>query len=87
MLAEVLSFNVRERATRRAPGEGVTADAELWVFPDAWDDFRHRLAALLVGLHEAAQAPRTPATVHVGATVTAFPLRERAREREKSPGR
>ncbi|WP_329319697.1 ArsR/SmtB family transcription factor [Streptomyces sp. NBC_01262] len=87
MLAEVLSFNVRERAARRAPGEGVTADAELWVFPDAWDDFRHRLAALLVGLHEAAQAPRTPATVHVGATVTAFPLRERAREREKSPGR
>jgi len=69
------------------PGDGVTADAELWVFPDAWDDFRHRLAALLVGLHEAAQAPRTPAAVHVGATVMAFPLRDRATRATESPGR
>jgi predicted ArsR family transcriptional regulator len=85
MLAEVLSVNLRERAARRAPSEGVTTDAELWLSPDAWDDFRHRLAALLVNLHEEARAPRTAGTVHVGATVMAFPLRETVRE--KSPGR
>ncbi|MGW3241403.1 hypothetical protein [Streptomyces sp. NPDC001070] len=47
---------------------------------EVWDDFRHRLAALLVGLHEEAKAPR-PArrAVHVGATVMAFPLHRRAR--------
>ncbi|WP_431946529.1 hypothetical protein [Actinacidiphila sp. bgisy167] len=47
---------------------------------EVWDDFRHRLAALLVGLHEEAKAPR-PAhrTAHVGATVMAFPLQRRFR--------
>lgn len=72
------------------PGEG---DAELWLSPDAWDDFRHRLAARLVTLHEQARAPHTAGTVRagavrMGATVMAFPSlpREREREREKSPG-
>jgi DNA-binding transcriptional ArsR family regulator len=75
LLAEALSFNLRERAARRAPHRaGVTADAELWVDPEAWEDFRHRLAALLVDLHDAARAPRSPGAVHVGATVMAFPL-------------
>jgi predicted ArsR family transcriptional regulator len=88
MMAEVLSLNLRERAVRRAPGEGVTADAELWLSPDAWDDFRHRLAALLVNLHEEARAPRTSGTVHVGATVMAFPLTARAAARTtESSGR
>jgi DNA-binding transcriptional ArsR family regulator len=75
LLAEALSFNLRERATRRAPYRaGVTADAELWVDPEAWEDFRHRLAALLIDLHDAARAPRSPGTVQIGATVMAFPL-------------
>jgi DNA-binding transcriptional ArsR family regulator len=75
LLAEALSLTLRDRAARRAvEREGVTADAELWVSPDAWDDFRHRLAALLVTLHDAARAPHAPDTVHVGATVMAFPL-------------
>ncbi|MFJ5216615.1 hypothetical protein ACIP98_18085 [Streptomyces sp. NPDC088354] len=60
----------------RAPdagGAGHTANAE---DAELWDDFPHRLAALLVGLHEDARAPRrtAPRTVHVGATVMAFPL-------------
>jgi DNA-binding transcriptional ArsR family regulator len=75
LLAEALSFNLRERATRRAPDRaGVTADAELWVDPEAWEDFRHRLAALLIDLHDAARAPGAPGTVRIGATVMAFPL-------------
>ncbi|MEU6342414.1 MULTISPECIES: hypothetical protein [unclassified Streptomyces] len=41
---------------------------------EIWDDFRHRLAALLVGLHEDARAPRVPAPRTAGAVVMAFPL-------------
>jgi len=75
LLAEALSHNMRDRAGRRAPGtEGVTSDAELWVAPEVWEDFRVRLAALVGELHAAAQAPHTPGTVGIGATVMAFPL-------------
>lgn len=61
------------RQQHRAGETGSAGDAEA---AEIWDDFRHRLAALLVGLHEDARAPRTaaPRTVHVGATVMAFPL-------------
>ncbi|MCD0484384.1 helix-turn-helix domain-containing protein [Streptacidiphilus sp. ASG 303] len=77
LLAEALAHNLRERAARRLPGcPGVTTDAELWVAPEVWEDVRGRLAALLDELHDAAQPPHAPGTVRVGATVTAFPLRE-----------
>ena len=77
LLAEALALNLRDRAARRAPdAEGVTSDVELWVTPEVWDGFRHRLAALFGELHDAAQAPHTPGTVGVGATVMAFPLAE-----------
>ncbi|MFD3454143.1 hypothetical protein ACFWVC_18445 [Streptomyces sp. NPDC058691] len=66
------------RQQHRAGDGGPTEHAEHTDAEDAevWDDFRHRLAALLVGLHEDARAPRVPAprTVQVGATVMAFPL-------------
>jgi len=77
LLAEALAHNLRERAARRAPeAEGVTTDAELWVAPEAWTDFRTRLAALLEDLHDAAQAPHTPGTTGIGVTAMVFPLRE-----------
>ena len=77
LLAEALAHNLRERAARRAPdAEGVTTDAELWVAPEAWTDFRTRLAALLEDLHDAAQAPHTPGTTGIGVTAMAFPLRQ-----------
>ncbi|MGI5155571.1 helix-turn-helix domain-containing protein [Microbispora sp. CA-102843] len=66
-----LARSLRERAGRRRAGEeGVTADAELW------HDVRGRILAAIVDLHEGAAAPRTPGTIRVGATVTAFPLTE-----------
>lgn len=53
---------------RPADGSEDAQDAEVW------EDFPHRLAARLVGLHEEARTPRPPSrAVHVGATVTAFP--------------
>ncbi|WP_225845823.1 helix-turn-helix domain-containing protein [Streptomyces sp. HPF1205] len=77
LIAETLSHTMRERAGRRAHGaEGVTSDAELWVAPEVWEDFRRRLAGLFDELHAAARTPHAPGTVGVGATVMAFPLAE-----------
>ncbi|SEO10383.1 ArsR/SmtB family transcription factor [Actinacidiphila rubida] len=77
LLAEALAHTLRERAGRRAhDAEGVTADAELWVSPDAWEDFRGRLAVLLDDLHGAARPPHTPGTTAIGVTAMVFPLRE-----------
>lgn len=76
LLAETLAHTLRERAVRRAPdGEGVTADAELWVDPETWNDVRNRLAALVMELHDAARPPHAPGTIPVGVSVMAFPLR------------
>ncbi|MFG1807261.1 ArsR/SmtB family transcription factor [Streptomyces sp. NPDC049040] len=77
LIAEAMAHNLRDRAGRREPGaEGVTSDAELWVAPEVWTDFRHRLAALFGELHDAARAPHAPGTVGIGATVMVFPLAE-----------
>jgi DNA-binding transcriptional ArsR family regulator len=77
LIAEAMAHNLRDRAGRRAPGApGVTTDAELWVAPEVWTDFRHRLAALFAELHDAAQAPHAPGTVGIGATAMVFPLAE-----------
>lgn len=77
LIAEAMAHNLRERAGRRAPGaEGVTTDAELWVAPEVWSGFRHRLAALFEELHDAAQAPHAPGTVGIGVTAMVLPLAE-----------
>lgn len=86
LLAEALAHNLRARAARRAPdAPGVTSDLELWVEPEVWEDFRHRLAALFDELHEAARAPHAPGTVGIGATVMAFPLAEQESAPEQAP--
>jgi len=77
LLAEALAHNLRDRAGRRAPGaEGATVDAELWVAPEAWEDFRRRLLALVNTLHDAARAPHAPGTVGIATTLMVFPLAE-----------
>ncbi|MEV0972699.1 ArsR/SmtB family transcription factor [Microtetraspora glauca] len=75
LIVETLVQTLRERAARRDPARsGVTADAELWVRAEVWDDVRERMITALFDLHDAAQAPRTPDTVHLAATVVAFPI-------------
>ncbi len=77
LLAETLAQNLRARASRRAPaGPGVTADVEVWLTPEDWDDLRERTADLVMRLHEAGKAPHTDGTVPVGGTVMVFPLRD-----------
>jgi DNA-binding transcriptional ArsR family regulator len=55
-----------------ARGRATTSDLEAWVPEETWAealDLLHRASVLL---HEAALPPRTPGTVHVSATSTAF---------------
>lgn len=69
-----LFAEVERRILDRAPGPGMSSDLEGWVTPTVWReavDLLHQASALL---HEAAQAARTPGTVHVSATSTAFTL-------------
>lgn len=66
--AELVVRAEEGRHTARATGER-------WMCPDPWEDFRYRLAALLVTLHDAARpAVARPAADPVGAKVMAFPL-------------
>jgi DNA-binding transcriptional ArsR family regulator len=58
----------------RVSGGPSSTEGEGWVSADDWDDFRYRLAALLVTLHDAARAPRpVPEPERVGARVMSFP--------------
>jgi DNA-binding transcriptional ArsR family regulator len=60
------------RRVGEARGRATTSDLEAWVPEETWAealDLLHRASVLL---HEAALPPRTPGTVHVSATSTAF---------------
>ncbi|NUU20203.1 MAG: helix-turn-helix domain-containing protein [Streptomycetaceae bacterium] len=81
LLAETMARTLRERAARRAPdGPGVTADVELWLTPQTWDDLRQRMSALLADMHAAAQPPDTEGVVRVGGTAMFFPLSDQPPE-------
>jgi predicted ArsR family transcriptional regulator len=74
LIAEALAANLRFRAHHRAPGAGVTVDADLWIQPEAWATFITDLAALADRLHEQAQPPFSPGAIPVGATIMAAAL-------------
>jgi DNA-binding transcriptional ArsR family regulator len=69
-----LFAEVERRVLDRSRGPGMSFDLEGWVTPEVWRDavgLLHEASALL---HDNAQAARTPGTVHVSATSTAFTL-------------
>jgi Bacterial regulatory protein, arsR family. len=77
LLGATLAHTLKERAVRRHPeGRGVTVDAELWMDPDVWEEARQKLADIAAELHAAARPPRSPGTIPVGMTLTAFPMQE-----------
>lgn len=77
MLAATLAHTLQERAARRDPDSGgVTADGELWVEPEVWEDIRQRFADLTTELHDAARPARSPGTVPVGISLMAFRMRQ-----------
>ncbi len=75
LLTEAFVSNLRERIAMRAPdSDSVVTDAELWVTPEVWMEYRKRLLDLMFELHEHAQPPRTPGTTPIGATLMAFQM-------------
>jgi DNA-binding transcriptional ArsR family regulator len=78
LLTEALVNNLRERLAVRTPdSESVVTDAELWVTPEVWAEYRTRLAELMASLHDLSQPPRTPGTTPIGATLMAFEMTPR----------
>jgi len=78
LLTEAFVNNLRERLTMRVPdSESVVTDAELWVTPEVWNEYRKRLHDLMHELHEHSQPPRTPGTTPIGATLMAFEMTPR----------
>jgi DNA-binding transcriptional ArsR family regulator len=78
LLTEALVNNLRERlATRKPDSESVVTDAELWVTPEVWLEYRKRLHDLMAELHERSEPPRTPGTTPIGATLMAFEMTPR----------
>ena len=75
LLTEALVNNLRQRLAARVPdSEMVVTDAELWVEPAVWLEYRKRLHDLMHELHEHSQPPRTPGTAPIGATLMAFAM-------------
>jgi len=73
VLLQVVAAELRRRSAARTPrAAGAFTDAELWVSPYVYQ--QALAAARHVGhlLHDSAQAPRTPGTVRVSATVSLF---------------
>jgi DNA-binding transcriptional ArsR family regulator len=66
---------IRRARVTRFPTEGkILADADLWVDPETWRAIRSRVHEAVRDLHDAAQPPRTPGTVHTGTTVAMFEM-------------
>jgi hypothetical protein len=47
-------------------------DADLWLEPEAWTQFRDRIAQAARELHDAAKPPRTPGTVRTSTSIAMF---------------
>ena len=78
LLTEAFVNNLRDRLTMRVPdSDSVVTDAELWVTPAVWTEYRKRLHDLMHDLHEHSQPPRTPGTTPIGATLMAFEMTPR----------
>ena len=71
-----MAAELRRRAKhiKDSPGRAHLTDAELWVDPDAWADFRTRVQAASDALHRAALAPRAAGAIRVNATMALFEM-------------
>jgi hypothetical protein len=73
-LAMAAELRRRAKHIKDSPGRASLTDAELWVDPDTWADFRTRVQAASDMLHRAALAPRTSGAIRVNATVALFEM-------------
>ncbi len=63
---------VRRYRLKEPRTPGVTADAELWVEPEIWEEVVGLVTQASHLVHREARPPRTPGTVHVNLTTAAF---------------
>ena len=78
LLTQAMVNNLHQRLALRLPDtEMVVTDAELWVEPEVWLEYRKRLHDLMRDLHEHSQPPQTPGTSPIGATLMAFEMGKR----------
>ena len=64
----------RTQSAQFPPGPKLMADADLWVEPEKWVDYRTRVADAVRELHDAARPPRTPGTIRTSTTVAMFEM-------------
>ena len=67
--AELLRRTERTHFPDRA---NLMVDADLWLEPEAFAQFRQRIADAARELHEAARPPRTPGTVRTSTSIAMF---------------
>jgi DNA-binding transcriptional ArsR family regulator len=65
----------RSRGTFPTKGN-LMVDAELWIEPEAWAEFRTRIGDAARELHEAALPPRTPGTLRTSTSIAMFGMGE-----------
>ena len=56
-------------------GRSQLTDAEMWVTPEVWDEVWSLVERAGRLIHDQAQPPRSPGTVHVNLTAAAFQMR------------
>jgi DNA-binding transcriptional ArsR family regulator len=88
---QMVSALAEELTRRVADGSGtwkLFADSEMWVERKVWDDVRHRIAAAIQELDDAAAEPRAEGAVHVSATALLLELASpESPDSRSSPGR
>jgi DNA-binding transcriptional ArsR family regulator len=62
----------RSEGTHFPDGGNLMVDAELWLDPEAYQQFRQRIGEAARDLHGAARPPRTPGTVRTSTTIAMF---------------
>ena len=77
---------LRRLAFRDTTMSRTNCDAEVWVDPRVWGQFRSMVAEGAVLLHQSARPPRTEGTVHVTITTASFAMTERLSTAAETPG-
>jgi hypothetical protein len=71
--AAVAGELIRRSQGTHFPDEGnLMVDADLWLDPSAWKEFKERVGQAARDLHEAAQPPRGPGTVRTSTSIAMF---------------
>lgn len=77
LFIESICQELGRRQAQAGGGPGYSADAEMWVHPDVWNEVLELSAKAGALIHDRAQPPRTEGTMHVNLTTIAFTMQRR----------